>query len=100
MRDDFEFIIGNSRFCCPSLIADFLSMLCQLHSVHDTVASFRISRQDGVSQFGDFVNLGRCSPLSIIDSDRSFLASIYRELQNIFLEYRSLIFRARKSSRE
>jgi hypothetical protein len=72
-RNDFEFIIGNSRYRCPSLIADFLSpLLCRLHSVDETGRSFRISTKDEYSQFSDFLNLGRGFPLFVNASNRSF----------------------------
>jgi hypothetical protein len=76
-RNDFEFIVGNSRHRCSSFIADFLSpLLCRLHSIDETIRSFRISTKDSLSQFGDFLKLGRGFPLSITDSNREFLVSI------------------------
>jgi hypothetical protein len=31
-RNDFEFVVGNARYRCPSFVADFLSpLLCPLH---------------------------------------------------------------------
>jgi hypothetical protein len=82
-RNDFEFIVGNSHYRCPSLIADFLSpLLCRLHSVDETIRSFRISTKDNDSQFGDFVRLGRGFPFFVTDSNRSFLISVCAELEN------------------
>jgi hypothetical protein len=40
-RNDFDFVVGNSRYHCPSLIADFLSpLLCRLHLADETIKSF------------------------------------------------------------
>jgi hypothetical protein len=82
-RNDFEFLVGNSRYLCPSLIADFLSpLLCRLHSVDETLRSIRIATKDDHSQFGDFIHLGRGFPLVVTDANRSFLISVCAELEN------------------
>jgi hypothetical protein len=48
--------------------------------------SIRISAKDSNSQFGEFLSLGRCSPLFVTESNRSFLLSICAELGNRELE--------------
>jgi hypothetical protein len=90
-RNDFEFVVGNSRYRCSTLIADFLSpRLCRLHSIGETIRSFLISTKDDFSQFEDFLKLGRGFPLSITDSNRQFLVSICAELEN--REFQKFLF--------
>jgi hypothetical protein len=91
-RKDFEFVVGNSRCLCPSLIADFLfPLLCRLHSVDETINSFRISTKDYDSQFDDFVRLGRGFPLLVTDANRPFLISVCAQLENRELHKRLIV---------
>jgi hypothetical protein len=44
--NDFEFIVGESRYRCPWFIADFLSLrIAQLHLIDNTISSFVIDRK-------------------------------------------------------
>jgi hypothetical protein len=83
LTNDCEFVVGDSHYHCPSLIADFLSpLLCRLRLIDQTINNFLISTKDDLSQFGDFLKLGCGFPLSITDSNREFLASICADLEN------------------
>jgi hypothetical protein len=67
-RNEFEFIVGNARYRCPSFVADFLSpLLCHVHAVDGTVPSIRISTKSPIHNSGNFcpsVAVRRSSSLS------------------------------------
>jgi hypothetical protein len=82
-RDDFMFIVGNRRYLCPGIIADFLSpRLCKLHAVDCSICEFLIETRDSESVFGSFIDLSFGHSVEIRDSDREIFISLCRELWN------------------
>jgi hypothetical protein len=58
-RNDFEFIVGDAIYRCPSLIADFLfPRIASLHSIDHTMTSFVIETADHDHKFAEFLSLG------------------------------------------
>lgn len=73
-RNDFEFVVGGSHYCCPSFVADFLSLkVARIHAADPTVDKFVNSIEDRQGGFDSFLSLGRSSTLSISSSNRNFL---------------------------
>jgi hypothetical protein len=82
-RDDFTFIVGNRRYLCPGIIADFLSpRLCKLHAVDCSICEFLIETRDSESVFRSFIDLGFGRSVEISDSERGMFISLCRELWN------------------
>jgi hypothetical protein len=86
LRDDmkdFEFVVGQSRHRCPSLVADFLSpRISALHAADCTLNEFRISTKDAGDSFASFLSLGRGLGVSVNSSNRDFFISLSEELMN------------------
>jgi hypothetical protein len=82
-RNDFEFIVGDTTYRCPSLIADFLSpRIAALHALDDTISSFVIETKDDDHNFNDWLSLGHGQRLCVTETNRQFQMSISRELGN------------------
>jgi hypothetical protein len=82
-RNDFEFIVGDATYRCPSLIADFFSRrIPALHALDDTISSFVIEAKDGQNSFSNLLSLGHGQRLCVTETDQRFLLSISRELGN------------------
>jgi hypothetical protein len=82
-RDDFTFIVGNHRYFCPKIIADFLSpRLCKLHAVDCSICEFSIETRDAESVFGSFIDFGFGHSVEISDSELGKFISLCRELWN------------------
>jgi hypothetical protein len=82
-RNDFEFVVGDATYRCPSLIADFLSPhIAQLHSIDDTISRIVIETHEKDNEFGAFVSLGCGQPLLLMESNYNFYLSISKELCN------------------
>jgi hypothetical protein len=82
-RNDFDFIIGDVHYLCPSYVADFLSpKICQLHELDASVNEFHIETVDSSHQFGDLLSLCRGSECHFPEESLPFLRSIVRELGN------------------
>jgi hypothetical protein len=76
-------VIGNCRYHCPWISADFLSpRLCKLHSVDCLVWEISIETRDAESVFESFIDLGFGHSLEIRDSNRRLFISLSRELWN------------------
>jgi hypothetical protein len=82
-RDDFLLIVGNRSYCCPLIIADFLSpRLCRLHAVDCSVCDFLIETKDTEYRFGSLADLGFGHSIEIGESDHGMLILLCRELWN------------------
>jgi hypothetical protein len=82
-RNDFDFIVGQEHYVCPSLIADFLSPhLANLHQIDPSISRIAIKTKDDSNNFGQFLNVGFGVPLSVNDSNSLFLRSLCVELGN------------------
>jgi hypothetical protein len=83
-RNDFEFIVGDATYRCPSLIADFISpKIAALHSIDDTIMSFLIETNDSGGYFGSIVELGRGKSIVLTESNWKIVGSISKELGNM-----------------
>jgi hypothetical protein len=81
--NDFVFIVGDDRYECPWFVADFLSpKVSRLHSSDASINEFKIETSDPTHQFGEFVSLGRGSPVCVTKSNRSLFISLACELCN------------------
>jgi hypothetical protein len=84
--NDFKFIAGDATYCCPSLIADFLSpKIAQIHSIDDTIVSFAISAKDVKGDFSSIMGLGRGQPVVLTESNRTLLESVCKDLLSVEL---------------
>jgi hypothetical protein len=82
-RNDFEFIVGQDRYACPSLIADFLSpRLANLRRTDPSISALDVATKDDNHNFGEFLDVGFGAPLSVNDSNSRFLAAVCAELGN------------------
>jgi hypothetical protein len=81
--NDFEFIVGESRYRCPWFIAEFLSpRVARLRCVDDTICEYSVETKDDEGNFGNFVLLGHGASVKI-DSDKfDFYANLSNELEN------------------
>jgi hypothetical protein len=85
-RNNFEFIVGEAIYRCPSVIEDFLSQkISDLHSMDDTISRFVIATKDSKSDFKFFLGLGRGQPVIVTESNRMFFESICKEFSNVEL---------------
>jgi hypothetical protein len=83
-RNDFEFIVGDATYRCPSLIADFISpKIAALRSIDDTITNCFIERNDSRACFGSFVELGRGESIVLTESNFKIVGSISKELGNM-----------------
>jgi hypothetical protein len=81
--NDFEFIVGESRYRCPWFIADFLSpRIAQLYSIDNTIRSFIIGTKDTKNEFTTFRSLGHGDEIHANDGDRDFYELLVDELEN------------------
>jgi hypothetical protein len=82
-KDDFEFIVGDFSYRCPSLVADFLSpRIARMHHADESISEFAIETPDDGPHFPEFLKLGFGGALSVTPSNRRFLLSIGCELGN------------------
>jgi hypothetical protein len=82
-RSDFEFIVGEATYRCPSVIADFLSpVIADLHSMNETISHFVIDTKNSQSDFNSFFGLAHELPVIVTESNREFLESVCKELLN------------------
>jgi hypothetical protein len=83
-RNDFEFIVGDTTYRCPSLIADFISpKIAALHSIDDTMKSFSIETADKNGYFESIVGLGRGQAVVVTERNCKIIVSISKELGNM-----------------
>jgi hypothetical protein len=82
-HNDFTFIIGDRRYECSWIVADFLSpKLANLHSVDPSITEYIVETIDSETKFATFLSLGCGSTIVIQEEDRKFLLSLCRELCN------------------
>jgi hypothetical protein len=81
-EDDFTFIVGDTRYRCPSFVACFLSpRICRLQASDPTVREFEIETPDPNHNFERILSL--CSGSSVRISDcAEFASSVSVEFLN------------------
>jgi hypothetical protein len=83
VRNDFEFIVGESHYPCASFLADFLSpKIARLHSVDPTIDKFIVSTKDSNGDFKSFISLGRGEEIRLHPTNRDFFSKLSFELGN------------------
>jgi hypothetical protein len=83
MVGDFEFIVGQNCYRCPSFVADFLSpKLASLHAADPTIHEYKVNTQDRKGCFRSFLSLGRGEDVDITGTNRDFFREICGELKN------------------
>jgi hypothetical protein len=81
-RNDFEFIVGDRHYACPSYVADFLSpLICRLHASDPSVDQFCITPRDEYGDFDHVLSLARGQPLVVTDRNCAFLCALRLELE-------------------
>jgi hypothetical protein len=84
IRNDFEFILGNSHYPCPYYIADFLSPLIgRLHGADPTLSEFFIETADLNGRFKDIIAIGYGETIAFPEAERDFFISIFHEFDNL-----------------
>jgi hypothetical protein len=85
---DFIFLVNDSQYRCPRLIADHLSpAVCALHHSDDTLRSFEVEMSGESKYFSEFMSLGRGDAVVITVESGDPFRSIARCLGNVeFLE--------------
>jgi hypothetical protein len=85
-RNDFEFIVGQEHYACPSLVADFLSPhVAIMHQADPSISTLAIKTKDDSNSFRQFLDVGFGVPLSVNDSNSQFLRSLCAEVGNLEL---------------
>jgi hypothetical protein len=80
---DFAFVVGSTRYRCPSFIADFLSpTLARMHISDPTIQEFAITSPDRHGSFADFIRLAHGDAVDIPDEAHEFVLSVCAELGN------------------
>jgi hypothetical protein len=90
MRNDFNFIVGESRPYYSSFIADFVSSkLAQLHAVDPRINNIVLSAEDRRGNFDLFLSLslGRGQSIRITFENRNLFLSSSLELGNQELSF-------------
>jgi hypothetical protein len=100
-ENDFAFILGDERYCCPSFVAEFLSpRLSSLRAQDATIQEFCLEIDDPHHSFSDFVTLGFGHEIVLGVDNVSFIRSVCKELQNYELFEMTLELTDGKVSRE
>jgi hypothetical protein len=80
---DFVFIVGESRYRCNSLLADFLSpRIADLHTSDAAVSEFVIETKDPDDDFEAFLSLGDGKEVTVESRHFSFFVELSEELLN------------------
>jgi hypothetical protein len=83
---DFVFIVGDRRYECPSLVAEFLSpRVTSLRSQDITIQEFSITTEDPSHSFERLLSLGFGYELSVSEREMRFIRSVCGELWNFDL---------------
>jgi hypothetical protein len=83
IRNNFNFIVGNSHYKCPYYIADFISpAVSRLHVLNPPLSEFYIETSDAHGRFEDIISIGYGESLRFSKSERFFFLSVFRELDN------------------
>jgi hypothetical protein len=81
-ENDFAFIVGESRYYCPSFIASFLSpRICCLQMKDSTIREFCIETEDPTHSFEKLLEVCYGSSFRVCENV-SFFKSIFCELHN------------------
>jgi hypothetical protein len=80
---DFAFVIGDERYFCPSLIAEFLSpRVSSLRSQDITIQELYLETDDPNHLFSSLLSIGFGGEFSLKEDDVPFVRSLCRELWN------------------
>jgi hypothetical protein len=81
-ENDFTFVVGDSQYCCPSVVACFLSpRICDLQRNDPTIQEFHIDTPDPNHSFESILKLCSGSGLPFRRND-AFVRLISHELGN------------------
>jgi hypothetical protein len=85
-ENDFVFVVGDNRYRCPCIIAEFLSpRISSLRSQDASIQEFYVETADPHHSFATFLSLG-CGHKIVLRKDNSdFVRSVSHELWNFEL---------------
>ena len=95
--ESFQFIIGDQRYNCSPIIAEFLSpKISKLRQSDPTLCEYIVETSDPSGKFKDFLTLALESKLQIAADDFSFFVALANELGNkeLLLQLSSAYFSA------
>lgn len=70
----FEFVVGDEKYNCSPIIAEFLSpKISRLREADPSVCCYIVNTKDSSSKFKDFLELSFSSELQIAPEDFAFL---------------------------
>jgi hypothetical protein len=82
-ENDFDFIVGDQRYSCPSFIAEFLSpRISALRSQDITIDYFSIQTEDPIHCFPSLLSIGFGREVSLSDTELASVRPICGELWN------------------
>jgi hypothetical protein len=91
IQEDFQFVVGDQRYKCPRILAEFLSpRVCLSHSVDPSIAEYVFETSDSNEQFQFFLSLGSASRIRVSRANLDFFLCLSREFGNSSL-YISLV---------
>jgi hypothetical protein len=80
---DFAFIVGDLRYPCPSLVAEFLSpRITALRSQDSTIDEFAVKTEDPEHWFEILMSVGFGKDISLLPPQIRFVRSVAGELWN------------------
>jgi hypothetical protein len=83
LQPNFTFIVGESLYHCPILVACFLSpRICQARAIDRTICEFEIKTPDPRHSFSNVLSLGRGEVVELTGAKLLFLHSVGVELGN------------------
>jgi hypothetical protein len=90
--NNFTFVVGDNRYSCPLVLAQFLSpRLCHLHTSDITIRELEIATEDPHGYFSKVLSLGRGEIVSLGDDEKLFVQSIGSEFSNPELSFLSFL---------
>jgi hypothetical protein len=97
IQENFVFVVGDQRYECPHIIAEFLSVrVCLSHSVDPSIAEYFFEMPDVNDQFQLFISLGCGSTIPIF----FFVCLVNSVIQAFIIHFWNIltvIFSIRKS---
>jgi uncharacterized protein YifE (UPF0438 family) len=82
IEKEFAFVIDGNRYCCPCLLAEFLSpRVAALRSQDVTVREFSLETKDPNGYFGTVLSLAYGREVSVNDEEKRFVRSVRAELK-------------------
>jgi hypothetical protein len=83
IKKDFAFIVGGERYCCPCLIAEFLSPRVASERSQDiTIQEFSLETEDPDHYFPILLSLAYGRKVSVNSEAKTFIRSVSAELLN------------------